>query len=184
MKIYTKTGDGGTTALIGGRRVGKNDPRVEAYGTVDELMAHIGYLRDNLSDEKEAEVRQDLLRILGTLMTAASVLAAEGETLKKLPRITDDDILWLENCIDDALKGLPVLTRFTLPGGHPLVSMAHIARTVCRRAERRATALEGSQEQLRVAKRYLNRLSDYLYALGRKLAADHRADELLWDPPM
>lgn len=179
MKIYTKTGDGGTTALIGGRRVGKNHPRVEAYGTVDELMAHIGHLRDQLSDEKK---RTELLKILNGLMTVASILACEGEAVKKLPALTDSDIRFLEERIDAMLAGLPPATHFTLPGGHPLVSLAHIARTVCRRAERRVAAIESGQEQHCAAARYLNRLSDYLYTLGRRLAADLQVEELLWQP--
>ena len=167
--------------MIGGARVGKNHPRVEAYGTVDELMAHIGYLRDNLT-EKERGLREELYKVLNDLMTASAILACEGETLKKLPTLTGGDIRFLEERIDAMQTALPPLDKFTLPGGHPLVSLAHIARTVCRRAERRAAAVECSLEQHETVKRYLNRLSDYLYALGRKLAADHHAEELLWNP--
>lgn len=182
MKIYTKTGDGGTTSLVGGRRVAKSHPRVEAYGTVDELMAHTGHLRDSLDTERHAGVRAELLAILGRLMTAASILAAEGETAKRLPRIAPEDIARLETRIDALSEALPPLAAFTLPGGHALVSLTHIARTVCRRAERRADAVEDDSEQAQAVRRYLNRLSDYFYVLGRKLAADLHAEELVWNP--
>jgi cob(I)alamin adenosyltransferase len=182
MKIYTKTGDGGTTALIGGARVDKNHPRVEAYGTVDELMAHTGPLRDSLDPGGQGVARGELLDILGRLMTVASILACEGDTLKKMPRITADDLRGLEIHIDRMTENLPAATRFTLPGGHPLVSLAHIARTVCRRAERRTAALADGREQTRAACSYLTRLSDYFYVLGRKLAADLQAEELFWEP--
>lgn len=182
MKIYTKTGDGGTTSLIGGKRVGKNHPRVEAYGSVDELMAHTGYLRDNLPEEQQGALREELLKILNDLMTVSSILACEGDTLKKLPVITDDDIRFLEERIDAMQESLPKVDKFTLPGGHPLVSLTHIARTVCRRAERNATAIDCDLPQHETAKQYLNRLSDYLYSLSRKLAADCHAEELLWTP--
>lgn len=182
MKIYTKTGDGGTTSLIGGKRVGKNHPRVEAYGSVDELMAHIGYLRDSLDAAKYTGVRADLLNILSSLMTVSSILACEGDTLKKMPQITEDDIRFLETRIDEIQESLPKVDKFTLPGGHPMVSLSHIARTVCRRAERNATAIDCDLQQHEMAKQYLNRLSDYLYALGRKFAADYQAEELLWIP--
>jgi cob(I)alamin adenosyltransferase len=182
MKIYTKTGDGGTTSLIGGRRVAKTHPRVEAYGTVDELMAHIGHLRDCLDPEKHAAERDDLLTALNNGMTVSSILACEGETLKKLPEIGSRDIAWLESRIDEITEHLSKTDKFTLPGGHPLVSLSHIARTVCRRAERRAAAVESDDQQHLAALQYLNRLSDYLYVLGRKLAADLHAEELLWIP--
>lgn len=182
MKIYTKTGDGGTTSLIGGRRVGKNHPRVEAYGSVDELMAHIGYLRDSLDKEKYSGLREDLLKIMNDLMTVSSILACEGNTLKKLPQITEKDIRFMEDRIDEIQENLPKVDKFTLPGGHPMVSLSHIARTVCRRAERNATAIDCNLEQHEKAKQYLNRLSDYFYALGRKFAADYQAEELLWTP--
>ena len=182
MKIYTKTGDGGTTSLIGGKRVGKDHPRVEAYGSVDELMAHIGYLRDNLDPEKYQKTREDLLKILNDLMNISSILACEGDTMKKLPEVVDHDIRLLESRIDEIQESLPKVDKFTLPGGHPMVSLSHIARTVCRRAERNATAIDCDLQQHEMAKQYLNRLSDYLYALSRKLAADYQAEELLWIP--
>ncbi len=182
MKIYTKTGDGGTTALIGGSRVGKNHPRVEAYGSVDELMAHLGHLRDTLPQEQQCALRQELLKILEDLMVLSSTLACEEEQVGKLPVLTGENIRFLEQRIDAMQRELPKLDKFTLPGGHPLVSLAHIARTVCRRAERNAVAIAGGTEAYETAIRYLNRLSDYLYVLGRKIARDYRAEELLWIP--
>jgi cob(I)alamin adenosyltransferase len=186
MKIYTKTGDGGTTALIGGRRVEKNHPRVEAYGAVDELSAHIGYLRDNLPSDRFGAVRGDLLHILNDLMTLSAILACEGATLKKLPSLTGEHLDFLEQRIDRMQESLPPVERFTLPGGHPMVSLTHIARTVCRRAERRATAIasdgDSHESQHETAKRYLNRLSDYLYVLSRQLSRDFGAEELFWSP--
>ncbi|MCD8185645.1 MAG: cob(I)yrinic acid a,c-diamide adenosyltransferase, partial [Rikenellaceae bacterium] len=147
MKIYTKTGDGGTTSLIGGKRVGKNHPRVEAYGSVDELMAHLGYLRDSLDEREQEETREELLQILHTLMNVASNLACEGDSVKNLPKISDREIRYLEEAIDRMQGDLPAIDKFTLPGGHPLVSLAHIGRTVCRRAERNAAAIDCDQEQ-------------------------------------
>lgn len=182
MKIYTKTGDGGTTSLIGGRRVGKSHPRVEAYGTLDELMAHTGYLRDCLDAGRHPDVRAELLEIQGRLMTAASILAAEGETVKRLPLLSEEDLSRLEARIDLLSAALPPLDRFTLSGGHALASLAHIARTVCRRAERRVDAVEDDSEQTVAVRRYLNRLSDYFYVLARKLTVESGAEELIWFP--
>jgi cob(I)alamin adenosyltransferase len=182
MKIYTKTGDGGTTSLIGGTRVGKDHPRVEAYGSVDELMAHLGYLRDNLSEEEESATRGDLLTILNDLMVLSATLACEDESTGALPELTAEHVRFLEERIDAMQRTLPKLDKFTLPGGHPWVSLAHIARTVCRRAERNAVTVGSRTEAGETAVRYLNRLSDYLYTLGRKIAADRHAEELLWIP--
>jgi cob(I)alamin adenosyltransferase len=181
MRIYTKTGDGGTTSLIGGTRVGKDDPRVEAYGSVDELMAHLGHLRDHLA-EKEGALRGELLNILGDLMVLSATLACEDGQTGRLAVLTDENLRFLEQRIDTMQRTLPKLDKFTLPGGHPLVSLAHIARTVCRRAERRAVAVLGRTDTHRIAVQYLNRLSDYLYTLGRKIARDHHIEELLWIP--
>ena len=182
MKIYTKTGDGGTTSLIGGKRVGKDHPRVEAYGSVDELMAHLGYLRDNLSEETDGALRQELLRILNDLMVLSATLACEDEQAGTLPALTGEDVRFLEQRVDAMQQALPKLDKFTLPGGHPLVSLAHIARTVCRRAERNTVAVGSGTEGGKTAVRYLNRLSDYLYTLGRRIAQEYHAEELLWVP--
>ena len=151
MKIYTKTGDGGTTSLIGGKRVGKNHPRVEAYGSVDELMAHLAYLRDNLKEEKSADIRRDLLRIQNDLMVLSAILACEDEKTGSMPVLTDENIRFLEQRIDAMQDDLPKIDKFTLPGGHPMVSLSHIARTVCRRAERNAISIESDTKTYHTA---------------------------------
>ncbi len=184
MKVYTKCGDKGTTTLIGGERVCKDDLRVEAYGTVDELSAVLAYLRDSLpAGESGMEVlRADILFIQEKLMCVEALLCACGETAKKIPGITDADIAWLENRIDAMEKTLRPLERFTIPGGHPLVSWAHVCRTVCRRAERAAVKVMHQHEVPENAIIYLNRLSDYLYVSGRKLSGQLGAEELFWEP--
>ena len=184
MKIYTKTGDQGTTSLVGGERVAKNDPRVEAYGTVDELTAQIAYLRDTLNMDPKASSLQafseDLARILNTLMTLAAVLATGEEGSYKVPDIQNSDIEFLEQRIDQINASLRPIDKFTIPGGHPLVSLSHICRTVCRRAERRTiTAAEQFKIQSNVLI-YMNRLSDYLYTLGRRLSDEFNVKEIYW----
>ncbi len=183
MKIYTKTGDRGTTQLIGGRRVSKNHPRIEAYGTVDELMAQVAYLRDNLPTDKEEinEFHQDLLRILDDLMRLSSYLAAEDSAAKKLPAFDASHVQFLEGRIDAIQATLVPITRFTLPGGHPLVSLANIARTVCRRCERRIIDLQESCEINPYVGEYINRLSDYFYVAGRKFTDEFHVKEILWE---
>src|SRR6056297_758786 len=136
MNIYTKTGDKGTTSLIGGTRVLKYNNRIEAYGTIDELIAYIGYLRDHL---KHKFLKEELLFTQDRLMTSASILAFEGNDHKiKIPTLYEEDILRLEKAIDCMDEELSELNSFILPGGHPLVSFSHISRNVCRRAERYA----------------------------------------------
>ena len=182
MKIYTRKGDDGTTSLIGGTRAPKNDPRIEAYGTVDELMAHTGYLHDMLKDTF-AEQRAGLEWILDRLMSCASLLAAEGEMGKRLPQVYAEDIARLEREIDGLLAGLPELQHFTLPCGLASLSYAHVCRTVCRRAERRVvSAAERYPEAPEVVREFLNRLSDYFYALGRYLGHAEGASEVRWEP--
>ena len=183
MKIYTRTGDRGTTSLVGGTRAPKNDPRIEAYGTVDELAAHTGHLHDLLDAGRHGEQRAQLVWVLDRLMSCESLLAAEASWLPKLPRIRPDDLSRLEQYIDRALEGLPELRHFTLSCGHPAVSYSHICRTVCRRAERRTvSAAERYPEIPENVPAYLNRLSDYFYALGRRLGADFGAEEMCWEP--
>ena len=187
MKIYTKTGDLGTTALYGGDRVPKHHIRIESYGTVDELNAWIGLLRDQ---DIDAEIRKILIEVQHKLFTIGAIMATPPEkvTLKNgkdrlnIERIGEQDILFLENAIDLMDAELPVMTHFILPGGHPVVSYCHLARTVCRRAERRATHLYENEPFEKIVIRYLNRLSDYLFVLARKLTKDLNAEEVPWIP--
>jgi len=179
-KIYTKTGDKGRTALIGGTRVPKYDIRIEAYGTVDELNAFIGLLRDREIDTHSKEI---LLEIQERLFTLESSLAQDGKQLKvDLPVLHTDDVELLEKEIDDMNEQLPPLTAFVLPGGHPVVSYCHIARTVCRRAERLTLRMNEKFPVDSLNIQYLNRLSDYLFVLARKLSKDLKAPESLWKP--
>lgn len=178
-KIYTKTGDKGVTSLIGGERVPKYDGRIEAYGTVDELNSWIGLLRDQ---EIEKPVKEMLLEIQNNLFTLESQLAkGQGWEKTELPDLTNKDIEKLENEIDEMEKSLPQLSSFILPGGHPVVSYCHLARTVCRRAERLTikTAENFRVDLLNI--KYLNRLSDFLFVLSRKLSNDLNAEEIHWN---
>lgn len=177
-KIYTRTGDDGETSLPGGTRVPKFHKRIEAYGTVDELNSYIGLLRDLFND---TETKQKLLHIQNILFTVQSLLAAENETsVKKLPSMKPEDISILENEIDRMNSVLPELSSFILPGGHPTVSFCHITRCVCRRAERIIIELTSHFEVDRLIIQYLNRLSDFLFVLARKTAADNNTEEIQW----
>lgn len=180
MKIYTKTGDKGTTALLGGTRVPKSDIRIEAYGTVDELNSYVGLLRD----QKVNSDRKDLLKIIqDRLFTVGAELAtAPGKDNVKKPDLLDSDIALLESEMDQMDKELPALTSFILPGGHPSVSFAHLARSVCRRAERIVVALNNEESVDPIIVRYLNRLSDFFFVLGRKMAQELDAEEVKWEP--
>jgi len=180
-KIYTKTGDKGETSLIGGTRVPKYDNRIEAYGTLDELNSFIGYLRDQLADESMQKL---LLRIQENLFTAESLLATDThkEINRKLPHLTEEDVLQLEREIDAMNQHLPELTSFILPGGHPLVSLCHICRTVCRRGERIIIKLATENEIDEILIKYINRLSDYLFVLARELAFLNNISDLPWKP--
>ena len=187
MKIYTKTGDGGTTALFGGTRVSKHHIRIESYGTVDELNSHIGLIRDQ---EIDPHYKTVLAEIQDRLFTVGAILATppDKETLKNgQPRLQNlglvqTDIEFLENEIDTMEKSLPQMTHFVLPGGHTTVSFCHIARCVCRRAERLATHLHELEPTNEQVLKYLNRLSDYLFVLARKLTFDLQAEEVQWIP--
>lgn len=180
MKIYTKTGDKGTTSLIGGTRVPKYHPRIEAYGTVDELISYIGLIRDQAIDANTFDV---LVSVQDKLMACASILAADCENCNvKIPQITDDNIIALEKEMDKMDQELPPLTSFVLPGGHTTVSYCHIARNVCRRAERNTIHLADSIPVQENVIRYLNRLSDYLFVLARFLSLRLKAKEILWKP--
>jgi cob(I)alamin adenosyltransferase len=187
MKIYTKTGDTGTTALFGGTRVPKHHIRIDSYGTVDELNSHIGLIRDQ---EINNAYKQILIQIQDRLFTVGAILATDPEkaTLKNgkerlnIPKITEEDIELLEKEMDAMNEELPQMTHFVLPGGHTTVSYCHIARCVCRRAERLATALYELDPFLPETLKYLNRLSDYLFVLARKLSHDLQAEEVKWIP--
>ena len=187
MKIYTKTGDKGTTALFGGTRVSKHHIRIESYGTVDELNSYIGLIRDQKIDQESEEV---LIKIQNELFTLGAMLATppEKETLKNgkerlnIPKIGDDMIAFLENQIDLMNQNLPPMTNFILPGGHQTVSFCHIARTVCRRAERLASHLNDMEPFQPETLMYINRLSDYLFVLARKLSHELQAEEIKWIP--
>lgn len=179
MKIYTKTGDEGTTSLFGGKRVSKADLRIDAYGTTDELNSWIGILRDQPVNESRKEV---LLVIQDRLFTIGSILAVEpGNTKVKVPALDEEDIQFLEKQIDQMDAALPPLRSFVLPGGHQSVSFGHVSRTVCRRAERIVVAL-GEVDGLVV--KYLNRLSDFLFVMTRAMANELNAEESPWKPRM
>ena len=179
-KIYTKKGDEGQTSLIGGTRVSKNHIRIEAYGTVDELNSWIGLLRDEAADKGAKEI---LTGIQNRLFDTGSLLAADPEHNKmKLPQLSEADVVMLEKAIDKMNETLPPIKNFLLPGGHITVSHCHIARCVCRRAERRVTHLSEISKVEPLIIKYLNRLSDYLFVLSRKLAADNQAEEIPWKP--
>jgi cob(I)alamin adenosyltransferase len=182
MKIYTRTGDKGTTSLIGGTKVPKSHLRIEAYGTVDELNAHIGLCLDMLTDETS---RQLLREVQDRLFTIGSALACDPvkETRMRIPDLKEEDIALLEKEIDRMNEALPEMKHFILPGGHVTVSQLHIARCVCRRAERAVVRLEmEDQEMDKIIIRYLNRLSDYLFVLGRYTGMLLNAEEIPWRP--
>ena len=187
MKVYTKTGDKGTTALFGGTRVPKHHIRIESYGTVDELNSHIGLIRDQ---EINTNYKEILIHIQDRLFTVGAVLATDpekailknGKERLNIPKISSENIELLEKEMDAMNEALPQMTHFVLPGGHQTVSFCHIARCVCRRAERLATALNDIETIEANTLMYLNRLSDYLFVLARKLSYDLQADEVKWIP--
>jgi cob(I)alamin adenosyltransferase len=182
MKIYTKTGDKGQTSLIGGTRVPKHHLRIETYGTIDELNSWLGLLRDLSTDDHSITV---LLEIQDRLFTIGAQLASDPEKSKmKLPELFLTDIDLLEKEIDRMEAELPVLTSFVLPGGHPLVSNTHIARCVCRRAERLVSQLSEETAVNELIVSYLNRLSDYIFVLSRYFAQLTSAPESPWQPKM
>lgn len=180
MKIYTRTGDKGQTGLLGGQRVQKDDARIQAYGTVDELNSHLGMLRD-LAPSRNAEIirLQEHLFIIGSRLASASEQDADRF---HVPHIGEADILALEQAMDLMDERLPGMRNFILPGGHPAVSQAHICRTVCRRAERLIVPLVGSGEVPEVIVRYMNRLSDLLFVLARSIGQELGVAETPWKP--
>lgn len=179
IKIYTKTGDKGETALFGGKRLPKSHLRIDAYGTVDELNSYIGLVRDCTAD---GATRTLLKRIQDCLFVLGSHLATDPEKPMSLPPLHDQDVEALEKAIDAMNEVLPELKHFILPGGHTTVSFCHIARCVCRRAERLTVALSLESEVDPLLIRYLNRLSDYLFVLSRKLSQDLGVAEVVWAP--
>ena len=178
MKIYTKTGDKGLTSLIGGTRVPKSSLRIECYGTVDELNSHIGLVRDQ---DVNAGRRPLLKEIQDRLFTIGSALAADPEKSKmKLPDLHAADVTLLEDEMDRLSLDLPELRAFILPGGHPAVSHAHVARCVCRRAERLVIHLAEDAFVAELVVVYLNRLSDFLFVLSRAMAHELGVEEVTW----
>jgi cob(I)alamin adenosyltransferase len=180
MKIYTKTGDEGTTSLFGGKRVSKADLRINSYGTVDELNSWIGLLRDQKVNSTRSS---GLIEIQNCLFVIGSILATEpGNTKVKIPTLSDNDILFLEKEIDAMDESLPSMRSFVLPGGHQSVSFGHLARTVCRRAERLVIEIHLLEPTNPLVVKYLNRLSDYLFVLCRKMTMELGATETPWKP--
>ena len=185
MKIYTKTGDQGKTSLYGGTRVKKSNLRIDAYGTVDELNSYIGLVKDQVEDEI---VIEDLLRIQNKLFALGAMLATpldkeklkDGSDRLKIKKIEETEIQFLESRMDAMNEHLETMTHFILPGGHTIVSFCHIARCVCRRAERISVELADTEEINSYILIYLNRLSDYLFVLARKLTKDYKVTEVPW----
>jgi cob(I)alamin adenosyltransferase len=182
MKIYTKTGDAGTTALFGGKRVSKADLRIDTYGTVDELNSWVGVLRDQSAN---SERQEELIEIQDRLFTIGSILATEpGNTKVKIPALGESDIHFLEKKIDAMDAALEPMKFFVLPGGDQSVSFCHVARTVCRRAERLVIALHAHEPVDAMVIKYMNRLSDYLFMLSRMITSDVGITETPWKPRM
>lgn len=182
MKIYTKTGDKGKTSLIGGTKVFKSDLRIEAYGTIDELNSFIGLCLDHL---RAHNINNVLAEIQDRLFTIGSALACdpEKETKLKIPDLHEADVELLEKEIDMMNEVLPVMKSFILPGGHVAVSTVHIARTVCRRAERCCVKMQKKEMEVEdLIIKYLNRLSDYLFVLARSVAHQLNVEEIPWKP--
>lgn len=182
IKIYTKTGDKGTTSLIGGTKVPKSHLRIEAYGTIDELNSYLGLCRDLIQNNS---VRHTLQEIQDRLFTIGSSLACDPikEPRMRIPDLKASDIVLLEKEIDQMTEALPPMKSFILPGGHPLVAQIHIARCIARRAERSCVRLElESLEVEPLILQYLNRLSDYLFMLARYQAQELGAEEVPWKP--
>ena len=177
FKIYTKTGDKGETSLFGGKRLPKHHIRIEAYGTVDELNSYVGLVRDCFEDDTTRKV---LKEIQDRLFTIGSNLASDPSKNMTTPDIHASDLELLENEIDRMDVELPALRNFILPGGHPTVSYCHVARCVCRRAERIMVQLSETSPVESILLQYMNRLSDYLFALGRYIALKLGAEEITW----
>ncbi len=188
MKIYTKTGDTGTTSLFGGTRVPKHHIRIESYGTIDELNSWIGLLRDTITTD--SNTKDSLQYIQDRLFVVGADLATEPDKAKlksgkdrlNIYTVHERDVEQLEQAMDRMNEQLPPMTHFILPGGHTTVSYCHIARTICRRAERMITYLNENEPVNPLILRYINRLSDFLFVLARKLSSDLEAEEIKWIP--
>ena len=180
MKIYTKTGDQGMTSLYGGERVSKSHLRIETYGTVDEVNAWLGVIATSIDD---TSTQSDLENIQNHMFAVGAMLAVDTE-LTELPlqKISKEEVQWLERNIDKIVAALPPMTHFILPGGNPMAAHCHVARCVCRRAERLAVTLSKNAFVDDIVIIYLNRLSDYLFCLARKLCKDSGNQEVKWIP--
>lgn len=184
FKVYTKTGDKGSTGLIGGTRVPKDHIRIDAYGTVDELNSVLGVVTDSLG---APAINAWILEIQDRLFTVGSTLATDPhkDTKMKLPDLHESDITWLEQRIDEMDEVLPPMKSFILPGGHVAASHAHVARCVCRRAERICVHMQNNEEFVpEVVLKYLNRLSDFLFVLSRYIVFQNKGEEIPWRPRM
>ncbi len=177
MKVYTKTGDDGTTSLFSGKRVPKHDLRINSYGTIDELNSWVGAIRDQAGQQ----IQNELIAIQYNLMTIGAQLANDQGNLP-IPKIGLEQVEILENSIDRITDELPPLKNFVLPGGHPLISNTHLARCVCRRAERYITELKEITTVEAEVIFYINRLSDYFFTLARKFSQDLGIEEIKWEP--
>ncbi|MDR0559858.1 MAG: cob(I)yrinic acid a,c-diamide adenosyltransferase [Prevotellaceae bacterium] len=179
MKIYTKKGDRGETSLIGGKRVPKNHIRVEAYGTVDELVSSLGIVK---TLEPDVYYRDFILSVQNKLLDAGSILAAEGTVAKKLPEVTQSDVNILENEIDRINDALPALDCFIIPGVNQLEASIHLSRCICRRSERNIVSLTENNIQIpEILLEYFNRLSDFLFVYARKKGREQNSQDILWN---
>ena len=179
MKIYTKTGDKGTTSLLSGERVKKFNLRIDAYGTVDELNSFVGYLRSSKIKTEDVEF---LIKIQNKLFNLGAFLAMTKENPNlKMTKISDDDIKALETEMDKIESKLPKLSNFILPGGNQAISLSHVCRSICRRAERLCVQLAEIEKIEDKLIMYLNRLSDYFFVLSRKLTYDFKVEEIIWN---
>ena len=180
LKLYTKTGDKGTTSLLGGKKVSKADLRIEAYGNVDELNSFIGCLKDQ--ETVTDKLKKQLHLIQKHLFTIGSLLAAEaGFSGFDLPRLSTSEVDQLETWIDEFDSGMPALKNFVLPGGHSAASWSHVCRSVCRRAERSIVSLSRKEEIDEIIIQFMNRLSDYLFIFARHLGHSHNVPEITWN---
>jgi len=179
-KVYTKTGDNGETSLISGKRVPKHDIRIKAYGAIDELIAWSGLIRDT---SENSEIQSTLMEIQKQLMTVAAQLAIDSEKdfPKNLKPLENKTVVFLENEIDKLTADLPPLRNFVIPGGHILISYAHIIRSICRRAERHVTELDQHAPISATIIAYVNRLSDYFFTLSRTFAYELEVEEIKWN---